>query len=540
MSPARDYYLPSRRLVSQEDSAMIEAANVPRSRFENNWTRKMAFDAGYLVPFMVDEILPGDHMRYRASVYARLGTTLFPIFDNMRIDTFWFFVPCRLIWANWTKFMGEQATPASSIAFTIPTITSTGLEGYPVGSIFDHMGLPTQADAAGDVTNSTLPLRAYNLIYNQWFRDQNIIDSLTVETDDGPDTMSLYALQKRAKAHDYFTSCLPWAQKFTAPTVPVAGLAPVTGVGVRNPAPTAGPTNVLTNSGTVAFSDYYASDTVGQALVFDGTPGGLLNVYADLSQATGVAINTFRQAFMVQSLLERDARGGTRYTELIWSHFKVRNPDFRLQRPEYIGGGQTPLHITPIAQTTEGATDPLGHLGGTGTAAGQHTASYAATEHGYIIGIINVRAELSYQQGLPRMWSRSTRYDFYFPAFAGLGEQGVLRKEIYWTGNPTLDNLVFGYQERWHEYRTRYSEVTGIMRSGETGTLDAWHLAEFFATDPTLSQTFIEDQTAEILERVLAAGEEAAGQQLLADIMIQRSATRPLPIFGTPALLGRF
>lgn len=537
--PREDYYLPNRQLVAQNDAAIIERPDIPRSRFTNAWTRKTTFDAGYLVPILVDEILPGDHMRYKITAYIRMSTPLFPIFDNQRVDTFFFFVPNRLLWENWAKFMGEQATPASSIAFTLPRLTNLA-NGYLPNSIMDHMGLPVAGQIAPGGDNrfpNALPFRAYNLIYNQWFRDQNVIDSVTVPIDNGDDPHATYVLLKRAKSHDYFTGALPWPQKFTAPATPLSGHAPITGLGVNTANLIVVPANFTTTEvGSVSFANYFQD--LDSNIGLEATAAGVPMVYANLAAATGVTINAFRQAFLVQSLLERDARGGTRYVELIRSHFGVTNPDFRLQRPEYIGGGQTSLQITPVAQTAEG-TLPVGALGATGTAAGQHTASYAATEHGYIIGLINIRSEISYQQGTHKMWNRSTRFDFYFPALAQLGEQAILRKEIYTQGQGT-DQNVFGYQERWHELRTRQSEVTGMFRSGITGTLDAWHLAEYFATAPTLSKDFIEDQSNTILERVLAAAEAAENQQYLADILFQRSAVRPLPMFGTPALLGRF
>lgn len=528
--PANNYYLPQRKLVSQDDAAIIERPNVPRSKFTGAWTRKMTFDAGYLVPFMVDEILPGDHMKYNATAYVRMATPLFPLFDNQRIDTFFFFVPNRILWENWKRFMGEQDGPGASIAYTIPYIAAP-LGGYPVGSLYDHMGLPTppQLGGAWSISTSALPIRAYARIYNDWFRDQNLATSVNVQVNDGPDVYTLYELQRRAKSHDYFTSALPWPQKFDAPTIPLAGRLDV---------------RATTGAGGLGAFDISAGtykyfDSSGALLQWDAGPPTIdERLFVDLASVAGVAINTFRQAFLIQQLLERDARGGTRYVEILKSHFGVTSPDFRLQRPEYIGGGQTPLQLTPIAQTAPTTGVPLGALGAAGTSVGQHSASYAATEHGYIIGLINVRTELSYQQGLHRMWSRLTRYDFYWPSIAGLGEQAILRKEIYVRGNPAEDDLVFGYQEAWHTYRTRYSEITGIMKSGGATTLDPWHLAQFFSSAPLLNETFIKDTPP--MARVLAAGALAAGQQYLADIMIHREAVRPVPAFGTPVTLGRF
>lgn len=553
MSPARDYYLPQRQLVAQNDSAIIESAHIPRSKFKNAWTRKTTFDAGYLIPILIDEILPGDSMHYRVTAYVRMATPLFPIFDNQRIDTFFFFVPNRILWTNWVRFMGEQPTgPADSIAFTVPRTADNGAQA--VGSLQDHMGITTVGQLTQAYQVNALPFRAYNAIWNQWFRDQNIINAAPTNVGDGPDAVANYVLLRRAKSHDYFTSCLPWPQKFTEPTIPVAGFAPVLGIGlltgqsstIADPtfvnetgaAPNVPPTTSA-NYGASGFRPFDSALTwIGRSSETGSAANAYPQIFADLSQATGVAINTFRQAWMVQSLLERDARGGTRYVELVRTHFGVTNPDFRLQRPEYIGGGQSALQITPIAQTAPTTGVPLGALGGTGTAAGQHTANYAATEHGFIIGLINVRTELSYQQGLHKMWTRLTRFDYYWPAFAQLGEQAVLRGEIFHTGDPINDNIVFGFQERWHEYRTRYSEVVAEFKSTSAGNIDEWHLGQQFATAPTLSQTFIEDTPP--MARILAAGAAAEGQQYLADILIQRDAVRPLPTYGTPAILGRF
>lgn len=545
MSPKHSYYLPSRKLVSQDDAAIIQRARVPRSRFTNRFNRLTTFNVGELIPFLVDEILPGDHMRYDITAYVRMSTALFPLFSNQRIDTFVFFVPNRILWENWERFQGSQDAITDTINYTVPTIESAA-GGFPISGIFDHMGLPCvgQVTAGQTIIANALPFRAYNLIYNQWFRDQNIINSRAVETGD-TDTIANYALVFRAKSHDYFTSALPWPQKFTPLQTLFTGTAPVLGLGALDTTAMTGTGGIWrqADNSTMTPAAYIAnSDALAKvALRFDTNAAVSASnppiLYADLAQATGVTINALRQAWLVQDLLERDARGGTRYTEIIRSHFGVISPDFRLQRPEYIGGGQTPINITPIAQTATGGGG-LGALGGVGTAAGQHRASYAATEHGYVIGLINIRTELAYQQGLHRMWSKSTRYDFYMPSLSGLGEQAILRQEIYANGVNAEDSLVFGYQERWHEYRTRYSDITGLFRSTSTGNIDEWHLAQQFSAAPTLSQAFIEDIPP--IARVLAAGPAADNMQYLADIMINRTATRPVPMFGTPATLARF
>ena len=521
---------------------MIPKADIPRSSFDCQSTHKTTFDAGNLVPVYVDEVLPGDTFKLNMTAFARLATPLYPIMDNMVLDSFFFFVPNRLIWSNWQKFMGQQANPADSISYVVPQQVSPA-GGYTIGSLQDYMGLPTvgQVSSGQTVSHCAFWPRAYNLIWNEWFRDENLQNSVVVDTGDGPDTVSNYTLLRRGKRKDYFTSSLPWPQKGASVSLPLGSTAPVkrydTGASVR----------MYSNGTTTPDTGGALATSVSPPGYLIGASGGLSidpngSLYADLSTATAATINQLRQSFQIQKLLERDARGGTRYTEIIRAHFGVISPDARLQRPEYIGGGSTPINVNPIAQTSgtnaSGTTTPMGTLAAMGTAlAHNHGFTQSFTEHGVILGLVSVRADLTYQQGLSRMWSRVTRYDFYFPAFATLGEQAVLNKEIYVTGTSS-DNDVFGYQERWAEYRYYPSRISSLFRSTASGTIDGWHLAEKFTSLPTLSNTFI--QSTPPVSRVVAVGSAANGQQFIFDSFFDVKKARPMPMYSVPGLIDHF
>jgi len=490
---------------------------------------KTTFNSGLLIPIFWDEALPGDTFNLNMTGFARLATPLHPFMDNVYFNTFFFSVPLRLLWGNFPRFMGEQPNPGDTTDFLVPQVTSAA-GGYGSMSIFDYFGIPT---GVGPISHSALYLRAYNLIWNEWFRDQNLQDAVPVSKDDGPDGPGEYTLLRRGKRHDYFTSSLPWPQKGEAVDIPLGQSAPIRMAGAASASNYAG---VLNDADQLVNLGFNSPDT---SIFLTGTPNTTGNpLYADLEDAIAPTINQLRQAFQLQKLLERDARGGTRYTEIIRAHFNVVSPDARLQRPEYLGGGQSSVNLHTVPQTSAAgdyAATPQANLAAYGTASvNGHGFTQSFTEHCVVIGLMCVRADLNYQQGLNRSWSRRTKDDYFWPALAQIGEQAVLSKEIYMDGT-VADDEVWGYQERFAEYRYKPSIITGQMRSQDALSLDTWHLAQDFATRPLLNEAFIAENPP--IARVIAVPSEP---EFIFDSYFRYRCARPMPVYGIPGNMDRF
>ena len=541
--------------------------DMSRSTFPRNSSVKTSFNVGDIVPFYVDEVLPGDTFDVATSKVVRMPSLITPIMDNIYLDTYFFFVPNRLVWSHWREFNGENTQSAwiPEVQYEVPQITSPAKTGWAVGTIADYMGIPT---GVPNLSCNALPFRAYALIMNEWFRDQNLCDPLSIPVDDatvaGVNTGTFVTdvakgglPYKAAKYHDYFTSALPAPQKGPDVNIPVAeaGNYPVV---AGDPLPSSVyPQQPLTlawaNNGNpfkynesdqrpVAYAYKYPQN--GQVELTYNTRentnfAGYLaptNLWAVASgNAAAATINQLRTAFQIQKLYERDARGGTRYIEILKSHFGVTSPDARLQRPEYLGGNRVPITINQVLQASETATTPQGTPTGQSLTTDVHSDfKKSFVEHGFVIGVMVARYNHTYQQGLERFWSRKSRFDYYWPVFANLGEMAILNKEIYAQGNEK-DNEVFGYQEAWADYRYKPSRCTGEMRSQAAQSLDVWHLGDDYSSLPTLSSDWIQED-ANVIDRVIAVSQQNA-HQLWADVYVKNKCTRPMPLYSIPGLI---
>lgn len=564
------------------------AMYMKRTKFDRSHVYKTTFNSGKLIPVFVDEVLPGDTIRMSVNYFARLATPIKPIMDNIYLDWFFFFVPNRLVWEHWQNFCFEQEDPDDSTDYVIPTVSATGnSDNAYIGSLWDFFGLPV--NTSGNLSGiSALPFRGVYLIWNEWFRDENLQKSVKIQKGDtnevlnsarsaeqpswvftsGTNVVPGLACPPRGKRHDYFTSALPWTQKGPGVSIGLAGTAsivdpsPESGYFLHSndnqlavvsayggEASSSGGHRVTLGSGSVTFNNWggsnfsnvggfagNAKDNVTMSAKAASTYLGN-DSYVDLDTSSIFTINSFRTAFQMQKFYERLARGGSRYTEVLRSFFGVVSPDARLQRPEFLGSFTKMVNVNPIAQTSAtNDTSPQGNLSAYGvTAAKFHGFTKSFVEHGYIFGFVCARADLTYQQGINKMWLRSTVYDFYWPTFAHLGEQAIELREIYAQGSDA-DTTVFGYQERYAEYRYKPSQITGKFRSSVTGgTLDKWHLSQFFKNAPTLNEEFIVENPP--IERIIAVPSEP---EFLLDIGFRYTTVRPMPMFGTPGLVDHF